>query len=153
MRILLFTTAALALVGASPALAAGKVSFNLSSSLGKQCSIATANTDLTVGPSAAVKADGAFDTNCNFEVADLTLTFTSANGGLYNAVENVSVPYTVTVGAESIPSGSAKAGVPLVAASGPVAGGAISHAFSVSLDSDITVAGDYADVLSVDVAP
>lgn len=152
MRNILLATAVIAL-GSSSAMAAGSVNFNLKSSLGKVCSIATAATDLTVGPLAATTADGAFDTTCNFELSDMTLTFTSANGGLHNTTENVTVPYTVAFGTETIQSGLASTGVSLVRASGAVANAPIHRAFTVALDSDLSIAGDYADVLTVDVAP
>jgi hypothetical protein len=152
MRNILLATAVIAL-GSSSAMAAGSVNFNLKSSLGKVCTIATAASDLTVGPLAATTAAGAFDTTCNFELSDLTLTFTSANGGLYNTVEAVKVPYTVTFDGETVASADAVAGVSLVRASGAVANTPIHRDFSVALASDITVAGDYADVLTVDVAP
>ena len=152
MRNILLATAVIAL-GSSSAMAAGSVNFNLKSSLGKVCTIATAASDLTVGPLAATTAAGAFDTTCNFELSDLTLTFTSANGGLYNTAEGVQVPYTVTFDGEIVASADAVAGVSLVRASGAVANTPIHRDFSVALASDITVAGDYADVLTVDVAP
>ena len=152
MRKLLLATAVIAL-GTSSAMAAGSVNFNLKSSLGKVCSIATTASDLTVGPAAATTAAGAFDTTCNFELSDLTVTFTSGNGGLYNTVENVTVPYTVSFDGETIASADAKAGVPLVRASGAIANAPISRPFTVALANDITIAGDYADVLTVDVAP
>jgi hypothetical protein len=152
MRTLLLATAVIAL-GSTSALAAGSVNFNLKSQLGKVCSIATTASDLNVGPSATVTADGTFDTTCNFELSDLTLTFTSANGGLQNTAENVNVPYTVSFDNETIASADAVAGVSLVRASGAVANTPIHRQFTVALGSDITVAGDYADVLTVDVAP
>ena len=152
MRTLLLATAVMAL-GSTTAFAAGSVNFNLKSQLGKVCTIESAGTDLTVGPVATATADGAFDTTCNFELSDLTLTFTSANGGLHNTAEGVTVPYTVSFDNETIASADAAAGVSLVRASGAVANAPIHRNFTVALGSDLTVAGDYADVLTVDVAP
>lgn len=153
MRNLLLATVAIAFCGSSSALAAGSVDFHLSSSLGKQCSIAADTTDLVVGPAAAAVADGAFDTTCNFELSDLTLTFTSLNGGLNNAVENINAAYNISFDGEVIDSVTAQGGVSLVRPSGASANYPIHRNFSVALQSDLTVAGEYADVLTVDVAP
>jgi len=152
MRNLLLATAAIVLAS-SAAMADGSVHFNLKSKLSKVCTIATAAADLTVGPAAATTAAGAFDTTCNFELSDLTVTFTSGNGGLYNTAENVTVPYNVTFDNETVSSVDAKTGFPLVRSSGAVANAPISRAFTVALANDITIAGDYADVLTVDVTP
>ena len=153
MRTLLLAATIIAMGGASSAMAAGSVNFNLKSSLGKVCTITSAGSDLTVGPTTGSTAAGAFDTICNFEHSDMTVTFTSANGGLYNTVEGVQVPYTVTFGVEAVRSTLAKYGVSLVRVSGAVANSPIPRAFTVALDSDLTIAGAYADVLTVDVAP
>lgn len=153
MRTILLATAAIAVGSISSAYAAGSVDFHLSSTVGKQCTIAAASTDLTVGPSAAAIASGAFDTTCNFELSDLTLTFTSLNGGLHNATENVSAAYNISFDGETVSSTDAQAGVSLVRASGASANYPIHRSFDVALQSDLTIAGDYADVLTIDVAP
>jgi hypothetical protein len=153
MRNLLLTTAALVIFGAGSALAAGEVEFNLSSSLGKTCSIAATNTDLVVGPSAAASATGEFATNCNFEASDLTLTFTSTNGGLKNPVEGNTELYNITFDGETFDSEAAKTGSVLVRPSGLFANQPIDRSFVVALQSDLTIAGEYSDVLTINVTP
>jgi hypothetical protein len=154
MRKLLLATAAFAFVGAGAAMADGKsVSFNLASSLAKNCTIAATTTDLTVGPLAATTADGYFDTNCNFEAADLTLTFTSQNGGLKNPVEGNTELYNISFGSETFGSDAAATGTAIVQPSGVFANQPINRSFKVALQQDIAIAGEYADVLTIDVAP
>lgn len=155
MRTLLLATAAFAIVGAGSAIAAGNktVSFNLASSLAKECTIAATNTDLTVGPLASATAEGYFDTNCNFEAADLTLTFTSSNGGLKNPVEGNTELYNISFDGETFGSDAAAAGSVIVKPSGLYANQPISRSFQVALQSDLSIAGEYADVLTIDVAP
>lgn len=154
MRKLLLATAAFAFVGAGSALADGKtVEFNLSSSLGKTCTIAADSTNLTVGPLASASAQGDFSTNCNFEAADLTLTFTSTNGGLKNPVEGNTELYNITFDGETFDSDEAKTGSVLVRPSGLFANQPIARSFVVALQSDLTIAGEYSDVLAINVAP
>jgi hypothetical protein len=155
MRKLLLATTAFAIIGAGSALASGTktVEFNLSSSLGKECTIAAASTNLTVGPAAAATAQGDFETNCNFEASDLTLTFTSLNGGLNNPVEGNTELYNVSFDGETFGSDAAQLGTVIVRSSGAFANQPIARSFVVALQSDLTIAGDYSDVLSINVAP
>lgn len=154
MRKLLLATAALAFV--TPALASGpynKVDFNISSSLAKECSIGAEDTNLTIGPSAGAGATGEFSTTCNFEIADLTLTFTSAKGGVLNEVEGITELYNITFDGETFGSDVAAGGVILARASGPVANSPVARSFEVALQNDLSIAGEYADVLTIEVAP
>jgi hypothetical protein len=154
MRRLLLATTAFAFVGAGAALAGSKtVEFNLSSSLGKTCTIAADSTNLIVGPLASASAQGDFSTNCNFEASDLTLTFTSANGGLKNPVEGNTELYNITFDGETFDSGAAQSGSVLVRPSGLFANQPIARNFVVALQADLTIAGEYSDVLAVTVAP
>jgi hypothetical protein len=152
MRKLLLTTVAFLVAGAGTALAAGgkTVEFNLSSTLGKTCTIAAASTNLVVGPSAAATAQGDFATNCNFEASDLTLTFSSLNGGLKNPVEGNTELYNITFDGETFGS---DLGATLVRPSGLFANQPIARSFVVALQSDLTIAGEYSDVLAINVAP
>ena len=151
MRTLLLASAALLI--AAPAMAGGKADFNISSSLAAACTIGAGETNLVVGPTAAEGAVGNFATTCNFEIAELTLTFTSANGGVKNGVEGITELYNVTFDNETFDSDAAKTGYALVRSSGPLANQPIDRSFSVALQNDLSIAGDYADVLTIEVAP
>ena len=153
MQKLLLASAAFAVIGIAPAMAGGSVNFNLSSNLGKTCTIAATNTNLTVGPAASAGATGTFETNCNFEISDLTLTFTSGKGGLYNSVEGITELYNLTFDGTTVDSGTAQGGAVFVRASGPVANNPVTRTFDVALQHDLAIAGDYSDVLTVEVAP
>jgi hypothetical protein len=155
MRNLLLATAAVAIV-AMPALASGpynKVDFNISSSLAKECSIGAESTNLVVGPSASEGATGEFATTCNFEISELTLTFTSAKGGVLNEVEGITELYNITFDGETFGSDVAADGVVLARSSGPVANNPVARTFEVALQQDLSIAGEYADVLTIEVAP
>lgn len=154
MRKLLLATVALAIVGAVPAMAGGSVNFNLASKLDRLCTIAATNTDLTVGPAASATAQGDFETTCNFENADLHLTLSSGNGGLLNDVEGVTELYNLTFDGVTYSSTDLGGeGKTVTMASGAFANYPIGRSFVVALQNDLTIAGDYADVVTVEVAP
>jgi len=159
MRRILLASTAFVLAGASAAFAVEppkSAQFTVTSTLAASCSIGTGeSTEVVVGPAASVVGTGEFTTTCNFEDADMTVSFVSDNGGVENGVEDITVDYTIAYGGDDALASEATLATPfeVAAASGPVAGAAIDRSFTVTLVDDITVAGDYTDTLTVTVAP
>lgn len=150
MRKLLLATAAIALVGVSSASAApGDVIIN--SFLAPDCSLISSDPSVSLGPTTAPQSV-AFTTNCNFSAANLTVNFSSLNGGVKNAVENVTKTYTVTFNGETETSA---AGLfhDVTLASGGTAGNDIARSASLALTSALTVGGTYQDTLTISVSP
>ena len=150
MRKLLLATAALALAGAGVAFASGSAQVTINSSLDASCSVSDATTTLTL--SGTVAQTGHFTTTCNFSAADLHVQFQSDKGGVYNSVENVTAPYTLTYNAGAHDSSTLTgAGVTIDHASGSTS--PVIRDYDVALNAPLSVAGSYADTLTITVTP
>lgn len=150
MRKVLLATAAFAFIGAGQALAVGPGEVTINSHVEPACSLVSSDSEVDVGPGTDA-ANVEFTTTCNFSVADITITFSSANGGVLNTLENELQTYTLTY------DGSAVSALGLfhtaMLPSGPSAGDNILRTATVALDEALTVAGDYQDTLTISVSP
>ena len=146
-NILLAGAAMLATTGM--AMAAGDALVQLSSTVTKNCSI-TSGGNIPLNAS-GVAANGSFTTDCNFSLANLTISMKSTNGGLKNTDENVTVLYDVIYNSQTKASNTITSAQAFTAE--PAGGAAVVRNFVVDLQTPLTVGGNYADTLTISVAP
>lgn len=146
MRKILLATA-LTFVGAAPAFAVD-ATVTINSSLAKACDVSDATTLLTLD--GITPANGSFTTTCNFSSATIDVTFDSQYGGVFNSVENVTAPYTLTYNLTPYTSADLLDGETATHAAGS---SPTIRNYSVALNAALTVAGDYTDTLTITVVP
>jgi hypothetical protein len=152
-KIILAGAAMLATTGM--AMAGGSAPVAINSTVPKACSVTNATQTITLNPTSGSNRPGSFTTTCNFSAADFTVNFKSANGGVTNTVENVTKNYRLgyedlEFDADSDLTGT---GATVTAPPGGTPGDAIIRNFSVAFPEALTVGGDYADTLTITVAP
>ncbi len=149
MRKLLLATAAFAFVGAGSALASD-AEVTITSELAAECNVSDATTDIELVGTGS--EDGDFTTTCNFSAASLTVNFVSTYGGVYNTVEDVTAPYTLTYNTHTHDSSTLTgAGQDETHPSGSL--GPVVRTYSVALNDPLEVAGEYTDTLAITVTP
>jgi hypothetical protein len=148
MRNILLAGAAL-LATTGMAMASGDALVQLSSTVVKNCTI-TSGGNIALSTTGAPE-NGSFTTDCNFSLANLTISMTSANGGLKNTDENVTVPYDVIYNSQTKLSSTLTTAQAFTAE--PAGGAAVVRNFVVDLATPLTVGGSYADTLTISVAP
>lgn len=146
-KILLAGAALLATTGM--AMASGNALVQLSSTVTKNCTI-TSGGNIALSTTGAAE-NGSFTTDCNFSLANLTISMKSANGGLKNTDENVTVLYDVIYNSQTKSSNTMTS--PQAFTAEPAGGAAVLRTFVVDLAGPLTVGGDYADTLTISVAP
>lgn len=150
-KILLAGAAMLATTGM--AMAAGSATVTLESTVPNVCTIGSTIAPVVFGEGDTSKV-GSFTTNCNFSLANISVSFKSANGGLLNAAEEVKAPYNLTY------SGVTKAAADITDSTlfiaepaGTPRNSPKTRNFTVALSGALTVGGTYSDTLTINVTP
>lgn len=161
MRKLLLSSAALALVGAGSALAADSASVQITATQAQSCTINDGGTSsaLDLGTTVDAPIAGTFSYQCNF-VGAPTLTFTSTSGGVTDGSNTYDYGIYLNDAAPGSPpstwlqASASTSGFPFTGITTTTAPNtAVTPYFSVGLSEEITVAGSYADTLTIDIAP
>jgi hypothetical protein len=161
MRILLLSSAAVALMGAGTALAADSASVQITATQAQSCTINDGGTSsaLDLGTTVDAPIAGTFSYQCNF-VGSPTLTFTSLSGGVTDATNTYDYGIYLNDAAPASPpsawlqASASTGGVPFTGITSTTAPNtAVTPFFSVGLSEAIDVAGSYSDTLTIDIAP
>jgi len=164
MRTFLLAAAAVALTGASTALAAGPdANIALSAENPRECHITSYDSAIALTPAVDTYVSGNFQYQCNF-VGSPTLTFSSANGGLVNGTYKSDYGiYLNDAAVSGVPSSWQQAsttpksygdGGDYGAITGTTAPNTVTTPnFAVGLSQPLEVAGTYTDTLTISIAP
>jgi hypothetical protein len=164
MRNLLITAAVAALVSAAPAFAGNTKATEVNASLPATCSIIEQSASLTLG-AVGEAVPGSFQYTCNF-IGSPALTFSSANGGVYNPENGKSTKkygiYLNDAAPSVSPSSWLQSSATPQAYPSPDTGNittsnpanvTVSPHFEVALTEALDVAGTYTDTLTISIAP
>jgi len=160
MRKVLLASAALVLLGAPVAMAAGTQGVIVSATVTETCSLTDPN-DVSFGTDPLVGAtdSSSFDLECNFAGVGgnpilLSVSFSSFNGGLKNVNDPTARGYEITYGTNAAFTAASAFAAPVPFADSVVAANtAESRGFDVELTEELPVAGGYTDTLTVAVVP
>ena len=148
MRKLLLASAAIAVMGAGPAMALDSDTITIQSTLAQACQVDIANTTAVMPANGSPSALEAFSFECNFGGEGATLSFASTFGGVSNGftthVYNI-VPSTGAPGTSAVTFPN----FPLI----PLPNTPVNASFTVDLVNPILVAGTYSDTLTISITP
>jgi hypothetical protein len=149
MRNLLLATAALAMACAGHALASGRSSITVTTTVPQSCTVNIPGTNVTLPADGSAAAAEPFTFSCNFTGSDAQLSYVSTKGGVEDGAGPI-YPYNVVPALGN--SGTSSANF----SSGPLATTAltpVNTSFTLDLVGDIQVAGSYTDTLTISIAP
>ncbi|MCE9523490.1 MAG: hypothetical protein K8S25_13790 [Alphaproteobacteria bacterium] len=153
MRNLLLASAAVAIMGVGPAMAAGSDSVTVTTFLAQSCSVSIPGTDVALPPGGGLSLATSFSYQCNYggEAAVATVTYDSGYDGVSDDLGVTDHEYNI------IPSfgSSGTSAAPLINAAAAVTApnSPQNVSFQLSLVTPIIVAGTYTDTLTISIAP
>jgi hypothetical protein len=151
-KILLAGAAMLATTGMAMAVVVAPTntdSVSISTNVAESCTVSITATTVTLPANATASAPTPFTFTCNYTGSTASLSYTSTNGGVKDGAGPTYV-YSITP-ALGLPGSSA--GTLTTPALNSTALTPMANSFVLQLQSEIQIAGNYSDTLTVTVSP